>query len=201
MLWTNSAVSLSLDGETIPSKDESCFISIKDGHTNNYYFCLRKEKGNNQLKVWLALTANNAKNILLYDDTYKTVKEAKYNAKELLIKLDSLDFSKDINTWKKEHITPVFNESFEIVGDIYTSIPTILNHREFDYFNKNPIPNISGKFYVPELSWNGNLFYYIETIKHDFYSAKSDNKTEIIEKLLNKMPKGKYKRFFRKSKS
>lgn len=183
MFWMSNGSSLSIDGETTPSKNEYCTLTVSEGYKHNYCILLYKNRGSNRLIIYLALTSNNAKNIELFDSTYKTVREAKHGALLMIDKLEETNLSSKIEEWKKEHIMPVFNSDFEIVGDIYTSMWNRINNPELEYYNDNPVNELSGIYYTLV----DKDRYYVENIGSICSSTTGGNNPEILEKMLNKL--------------
>lgn len=179
---------------------EKSFVSLNreiDGTEHNYnLFVDPSLKGGYRLSVYLAMTSHNSEDILVYTRNYATRKDAEKDACRVINELERSDLSEYIEEWKECSVTPVFDEKCNHLGDAYTSILLLRNNaKSFDYYNTNPITKYFGKFYILNRK-NDKNFYEEETIDLGTSVSKSDDNPEVLNKLLSKLNKEKYARFF-----
>ena len=176
---------------------EDSFVSLNreiDGTFHNYYVQVHPSlKGDFNLSVYLSMTSPDSKNILVHTSKHTTRAEAERAACTVLNKLERSDLSEYIEEWKSCSISPVFDERYNYVGDAYASLQTIeSNAKSFDYYNTNPVNKLYGKFYVLK---DKNCCKE-ETVTLGTHTTKACDKPELIKKLLSKLDKNKYARFF-----
>lgn len=163
----------------------------------SFYCSIHGQKGCYNWYIYLCLRHSESKDIELMSGTSKTLKAAKENFSEFL-EYEDHDYMDLIEEWKKKVITPAFNSNFEHIGDFYASWENIRKPEwaeKYDYYNDNPVKG-SFKYilsYYPscglsysEYTWNGNGF--------SSYSGCKD--PEILDKLMSKLPKERYSRFY-----
>ena len=173
------------------------FVSLNreiDGTFHNYYVQVHPSlKGGFNLSVYLSMTSPDSKNILVHTSKHVTRAEAEKAACNVLNQLERSDLSEYIEEWKSCSVNPVFDEKYNYVGDAYASLQVIeTNAKSFDYYNTNPIHKLYGKFYVLK----GKNCCKEETVTLGTHMSKVCDKPEIIKKLLSKLDKNKYTRFF-----
>ena len=189
---------LGIDGEYTPSKSIFCHLN-KDmnGTEHNYNIEIYPSINSGyRLSVYLAMTASNAHDILTYSEKYDKRKEAEIDAVRVVLELEQCNLSEEINEWKKCNVSPVFNSEIEHVGDVYTSFNVLKKDRKsFDYYNSNPIESLYGKFYTLE-KFDNKPCYSVINSNYDSTSCRSGKDQELLDKMLSKLNKKKYERFF-----
>lgn len=165
-----------------------------DGTEHNYALRVYiSKKGNFGLAVYLSMTALGATNILVYRGNYNTQREAEKDACRVLNELERANLSEYIEEWKSCSVTPVFDEKYKYVGDVYAPIAFLKeNAKSFDYYNTNPLKNFYGTFYVLD---NKNC-YREETVGLSASTSKVNNNPKVISKLVSQLNKKRHARFF-----
>lgn len=123
---------------------------------HNYEINIHKFKSKWLLRIYMCLTATNSKNIMLFNESYRTLKEAKSEAIRFIKEYDSSEKAKaDIEEWKANHALPVFiinNGEPELIGTTYDYIGNDSRRKDdtFTYYNDD-IPDYwhypTDKFY------------------------------------------------------
>ena len=68
--------------------------------------------------------------------------------------------------------------------------------KSFDYYNSNPIECLYGKFYRLD-KFNGKPCYSVISSSYDTVSSRSGKDAELLVKMISKLDKRKYERFFK----
>ena len=114
---------LGIDGEYTPSKSIFCHLN-KDlnGTEHNYNIEIYPSMNNGyRMSIYLALTASNAHDILVYSENYDRRKEAETDAVRVILELEQCNLTDEIKEWKRYNVSPVFNDKIEHIGDVYTT--------------------------------------------------------------------------------
>lgn len=186
------------DGEVQILEGSSLSLNREiDGTEHNYNLQIYPSKrGGYGLAIYLAMTAPNANSILVYRENYTSQKEAEKDACRVLNELERANLNEYINEWKSCNVKPVFDEKYNYIGDIYAPILFLKeNAKSFDYFNTNPINKFYGTFYILDKVNNKNC-YKEETVGLGVSVSKMENNPRVMTKLLSKLNKKKYSRFF-----
>lgn len=173
-----------------------CYLNSElNGTTHNYNIEIYKSNfGNYGLAIYLALTKHDAKDILVYRGNYDTFYETEKDAINIILELEHSNLNEEIKEWKYYNVKPVFNENFELIGDIYSDFSTLKEDKSYDYYNDNPIKSFYGKFYTLD---NGE--YNVINSSLNKVSVKSYRDKRVLNKMLNKIKNNKkYERFFTK---
>lgn len=154
------------------------------------------KKGGYTLAIYLDMTRDNAKDILVCRRNYESIVQAEKNSCKIINELEKSNLDEYIEEWKSCNIRPVFDKSCKFLGDIYTSIPILQkNAKSYDYYNSTPIKTYYGDFYVLDRQNNKNC-YKKEVVVFNTYISKTENDSSLLKKMLSQLNKRKYSRFF-----
>ena len=168
-----------------------------DGTEHNYNIIAYPSKsGGYGLAVYLAMTSLEAKDILVYRRNYPSLKEAEVASCQVINELEKEDLTSYIEEWKSCNIRPVFDEKYEYMGDVYTTIPILKeDSKSFDYYNNSPISRFYGNFYILDRIGGKNC-YKEEAMNFGTFTSKIHSDKRVIRKFLSQLSKEKYCRFF-----
>ena len=169
------------DDEWYSNSDYETRLKLDNHH---YYVNIWKRKPNNWgLCIYLCLTYTDSRDILVIEESAKTMKALKQVAADTINQYHNTDKCvSDIETWKQIHGKKVFDEEYNYLGISYTNPQRELTNRGFDYYNDNK-PNIGyGTYYM--LEENSVM---VCKIGIGWSSIHHDKSEELRQKLLAKI--------------
>lgn len=181
-IYYSGDVSLGIDGQY-----HKCLTGIYTGWidrfselNHNYSIDIIKGKPH-RLNIYLALHAYKAKDILVYSEKQKYLKDLYKNVEQLIPILDkNLLLEKQIQEWKRQHISYYFDKDFNIIGHGYCNLQindfNDTNNFLYNYYNENPLKDINKlKYeYYPK-----NEYLWIYHIDSWGYSASGTSDNEL----------------------
>lgn len=159
-----------------------------NGTEHNYNIEIRPSmNGGYRMSVYLALKDFDSYDILVYGESYPTVKYAEKDAVRVILELEKCNLSEEITEWKKSNVSPIFNETIEHIGDVYTDFSILKkDQKSFDYYNNNPLKQLYGKFYKLN-KIKDKVYYDIINSSYDSVSSRVGNDKALLNKMLNKI--------------
>ena len=159
-----------------------------NGTEHNYNIEIRPSmNGGYRMSVYLALKDFDSYDILVYGESYPTVEYAEKDAVRVILELEKCNLSEEITEWKKSNVSPIFNETIEHIGDVYTDFSILKkDQKSFDYYNTNPLKHLYGKFYKLN-KIKDKVYYDIINSSYDSVSSRVGNDKALLRKMLNKI--------------
>lgn len=184
-IYYSCDVSLGSDGQYHKCLNDiyTGWIDRFSGLNHNYSIDIRRGRPH-RVSIYLSLHNYMAKDILVYSEKEKYLKDLYKNVEQLIPILDkNLLLEKQIHEWKQQHISYYFDKDFNIIGHGYNNL--IINQFNMDhdtheflynYYNENPLKDINKlKYeYYPK-----NEYLWIYHIDSWGYSASGTPDNEL----------------------